>query len=49
LTLAALLSTAGVFAPTVPPGRPLKLRVELVSPGLRKQGVQLTYPQAIFK
>ena len=29
-------------------GKPLKLRVELVNPELRRQGVQLAYPQALF-
>jgi hypothetical protein len=35
--------------PPVPPGKQLKLRVELVNPGLRQQGVQLAYPQVFFK
>ena len=29
-------------------GKPLKLRVEVVNPELRRQGVQLAYPQALF-
>ena len=29
-------------------GQPLKLRVELVNPELRKQGVQLAHPQVLF-
>ena len=29
-------------------GQPLKLRVELVNPGLRRQGVQLAHPQLLF-
>jgi len=36
-------------APSVPPGKSLKLRVELVNPELRKQGVQLAYPQALVR
>ncbi|MFL6336006.1 MAG: VWA domain-containing protein [Pyrinomonadaceae bacterium] len=36
-------------APPMQPGTSLKLRVELVNPELRKQGVQLAYPQALFK
>lgn len=30
-------------------GKPLKLRVELVNPELRRQGVQLSYPQTLLK
>ncbi|HEX7314976.1 MAG TPA: VWA domain-containing protein [Pyrinomonadaceae bacterium] len=30
-------------------GKPLKLRVELINPELRRQGVQLSYPQTLFK
>ncbi len=30
-------------------GKPLKLRVELVNPELRKQGVQLSYPQSLLR
>jgi VWFA-related protein len=37
-------------APAMQPGgKPLKLRVELVNAELRKQGVQLAYPQALIK
>jgi Ca-activated chloride channel homolog len=35
-------------APPAPRDRPLKLRVELVNPELRKLGVQLAHPQSIF-
>jgi Ca-activated chloride channel family protein len=35
--------------PLQPGGKPLKLRVELVNPELRRQGVQLAYPQSLFK
>lgn len=34
--------------PPAPPGTPLKLRVELVNPELRRQGLQLTYPPTLF-
>ena len=30
-------------------GKPLKLRVELVNPELRRQGVQLSYPQTLLR
>lgn len=37
-------------APATPGrGKPHKLRVELVNPQLRKQGVRLAYPQVLFK
>jgi VWFA-related protein len=44
-------SYALTFAAPAPPrkGKSLKLRVELVNPALRKQDVQLAYPQALFK
>ena len=36
-------------APAAPrPGKPLRLRVELVNPELRRQGVRLASPQDIF-
>lgn len=45
-----LNSYALTFAAPVsrPDGKPLKLRVELVNPELRKRGVQLAYPQSLF-
>jgi len=33
--------------PTFRSGKPLKLRVELVNPELRRQGVQLAHPQSL--
>jgi Ca-activated chloride channel family protein len=45
-----LNSYALTFAAPAPrdPGKSRKLRVELVNPELRKRGVQLAYPQALF-
>lgn len=34
--------------PTFRSGKPLKLRVELVNPELRRQGVQLAHPQGLY-
>jgi hypothetical protein len=48
LVLTALLMTAGLFEPAAQPGKPLKLRVEVVNPELRRQGVQLAHPQSLF-
>lgn len=45
-----LNSYALTFAAPAPrrDGKPLKLRVEVVNPELRKQGVQLAHPQVLF-
>ena len=45
-----LTSYALSFAPPAPrrDGRPLRVRVEVVNPELRRRGVQLAHPQALF-
>ena len=45
-----LTSYALSFATPAPrrDGRPLRVRVEVVNPGLRRRGVQLAHPQSLF-